>query len=737
MDRLAGLDKYFKEKDRKKLDRIANEANSLGTPTMTLEEIRQSCVENGGYETPELNEKLYLHFRGFKKIENLEPYTGVKAIWLDSNGLPRIEGLDTCIELRCLYMSKNLINKVENLTNLKELIQLDLSSNRIQRLEGLSSLPHLDSLNLSRNALTTPESIEHLKECPVLRTLDVTNNRLEADEGFLEVFKAMPMLVTLQINGNEATKIQTFRKKMIYNIPALGYLDRPIEEQERIAANAFMTGGAEAEKLAREQWRLKQQKDRHDQMVSFREWQKEQQARRASMPAEQRTRIEVEDSVRATERATAANANHDMEQRALREIGIAKISQRVSYLEAHEQGGANAVNIAQRQLLAELDEERAAKGAASTSRVQELDDQGMPLPAPPAPPASSTNFDELDEDEDADIDVDDNVDMPPRPPGAPREPLSGSIPGYEYVTGSLSTPSYTVASSVDEGRQVPEFSQYTQAEEPVEEVLLPPPASKESDVDIAIREAKELAAKQLAAEEKAQKKKAQDEEYARQERVAESVAIYKAQKAAAAAAKNSTSVSQPAKPKVVESSWDSAVGLSTTAPPAQIVDNSDVIELPESGGSTSTDVSSNKQSLNATLYWGEDMDIILAKQVQACVFDFDRVSTEMIKRFSNENLTEEACRLRWADLDAGDQNALETNFTCYVTDKIIAGTKGHGAQPSFDSLSSMARGQFPAYLKAPAAFPSVADLSDDSDADDDKENGVGATSQAQAVDGGN
>ena len=46
-----------------------------GLPTMTKETLKASAVENGGYETPELNEKLYLHFKGYKKIEKLEEYT--------------------------------------------------------------------------------------------------------------------------------------------------------------------------------------------------------------------------------------------------------------------------------------------------------------------------------------------------------------------------------------------------------------------------------------------------------------------------------------------------------------------------------------------------------------------------------------------------------------------------------------------------------------------------------------
>ena len=85
-NRLDNLSSYFIEKERKRLDSLIKESGSSSRlPEMSAAEIRLSCLENDGYETPELNDKLYLHFRGFRRIENLEPYTGCKAIRLESN----------------------------------------------------------------------------------------------------------------------------------------------------------------------------------------------------------------------------------------------------------------------------------------------------------------------------------------------------------------------------------------------------------------------------------------------------------------------------------------------------------------------------------------------------------------------------------------------------------------------------------------------------------------------------
>jgi dynein assembly factor 1 len=74
-----------------------------GLPEMTPAALLAASKEHDGYETPDLNETLYLHFKGFRAIKNLEPYSNLKSLWLESNGITEVQCplVPPCARIRC------------------------------------------------------------------------------------------------------------------------------------------------------------------------------------------------------------------------------------------------------------------------------------------------------------------------------------------------------------------------------------------------------------------------------------------------------------------------------------------------------------------------------------------------------------------------------------------------------------------------------------------------------------
>lgn len=141
---------------------------------MTLRYLKQLCKEQKVYQTPELNDILYLHFKGFSKLDNLEHYHGLKSLWLEGNGISKLENLgyfmkliiDALVQLRCLFLQQNCISVMENLDQLVELDTLNLSNNMIRSIEGLSCLGKITSLTLAHNFLIDSESLLGVLDCP-------------------------------------------------------------------------------------------------------------------------------------------------------------------------------------------------------------------------------------------------------------------------------------------------------------------------------------------------------------------------------------------------------------------------------------------------------------------------------------------------------------------------------------------------------------------------------------------
>jgi dynein assembly factor 1 len=69
---------------------------------MTKGVLRDICTQNKLYRTPNLNDKLYLNFKGFTHIAALEEYTSLKALFLEGNALRSLAGMPMLEELKCL-----------------------------------------------------------------------------------------------------------------------------------------------------------------------------------------------------------------------------------------------------------------------------------------------------------------------------------------------------------------------------------------------------------------------------------------------------------------------------------------------------------------------------------------------------------------------------------------------------------------------------------------------------------
>jgi dynein assembly factor 1 len=100
-----------------------------------------------------------------------------------------------------------------------------------------------------------------LLECPSIRVLDISDNHIDDERILEEVIYKMPNLSVLYMQGNPFTKkLRSYRKTVTVALPDLKYLDdKPVFEDDRRYAEAFVRGGFDEEREERK--RFKAEKD--------------------------------------------------------------------------------------------------------------------------------------------------------------------------------------------------------------------------------------------------------------------------------------------------------------------------------------------------------------------------------------------------------------------------------------------------------------------------------------------
>lgn len=128
--------------------------DEAGYNKLTPEYVSHVCVEKGGFHTAHLNTCLYLHYKGFRKLEAIEAFTEVRTLWLECNGLMSISGFEHLKEkLYMLFLQQNILEKIEGLSGFAKLVCLNLSHNKITKIEGLEGCVSLKNFDLSHNPI--------------------------------------------------------------------------------------------------------------------------------------------------------------------------------------------------------------------------------------------------------------------------------------------------------------------------------------------------------------------------------------------------------------------------------------------------------------------------------------------------------------------------------------------------------------------------------------------------------
>jgi len=247
----------------------APSSHSLEMVTLDKGLILSVAKSRDIYETPELNDSLFLHGLGIKAVSPLPEYTHVEFLSLAENCLTSVSDLSQFPNLVFLNVSNNAITEID-IRLFPKLEQLHACHNSLTSFSVIEKNPTLKLVKLSHNKLTSFPDISNLVS---LEVLDVAKNLIH--EMDLSNSSILPFsLRQLYLSPNPfVARVRNYRKTILSEFCRfcrLSYLDNSfVTEMELAIANS----SSEKENAIRQQFALSRRQELNQRVSDLRDLQ--------------------------------------------------------------------------------------------------------------------------------------------------------------------------------------------------------------------------------------------------------------------------------------------------------------------------------------------------------------------------------------------------------------------------------------------------------------------------------
>jgi len=469
-------------------------------------------------------------------------------------------------------------------------------------------------------------------------------------------------------------------------------MDRPVDEDERAAAEAWEEGGAELERKVKKERQEKAKNKDKQSLQDFRDWQKEIRRKR-QVVSERSERALRKTSIRATRQLKLLSI------RSARSPPSCSIKNAPRFASLRFASLLSAQEIEEEKKSGVVSEERKKEKEKRERETEEREKQAK-----------------VEADEERKVYSDENVALKMGSKhwnkGVEKRDNFGIVVNgkgeeedgdFEYGSGAT-------------GADLKNDNDVDSEEEDAEGMAMmadlysyqggapkrPGEGGNEKEGEAVKAKAKANDGEEEEEEENDEPEEPFDEEAAEREmRVQESLEIYRAQQAAKKAGTTKKTIEKEEN----EIDEDAKNHDLPTPPPTN---------LPPAPPARESDEENNNNNNNDKFYWSETMDARLAAFVHSEMFDFTAVATSLQGCLSESDLggldksifTEESCRLRWCELDVEESN-MEVGDVAIrqMTGECRIPVELGGKQLSFEQLQRQVNSSGSSLLVPPKRLP--------------------------------